>query len=412
MPGERQWRWNLRACAAGFGAVNIRGGDAWPNKPWSSTAPPSEFRPYVDASSTLTEFSWRAVILGAIFGALFGAVSVYVGPARRADGFRVDSDRRAVDFNSSRVRQIHDSRKQHRADHRLGGRIGCGGRDLHFAGADLHGVFAEHGILARLFSRADRRMARRAVHDSAAAAAHRQGARQSAVSRGHGVRRRAGGGRARRLVRRQRVLGSGHRRRLHLADELDADVAGPAGVSARSGCPGASFRAAITSEYLGVGYIIGPKTAGTIFAGGVFSWLVLMPAIRFFGQNLTGPLYPSTIPIAQMSPDQMWSSYIRPIGAGAVAAAGLITLIRTLPTIVSALTAGLKDVRAQRAGTAAEDGPPGTRSADEVRADRIGRPAGDDLGAADVQADSRSGHRPVLESRGGGARHGFRLSCL
>jgi len=48
-------------------------------KPWSSTAPPAEFRPYVDASSTLTEFSWRAVILGAIFGALFGAVSVYVG---------------------------------------------------------------------------------------------------------------------------------------------------------------------------------------------------------------------------------------------------------------------------------------------------------------------------------------------
>src|SRR5882757_7383520 len=97
--------------------------------------------------------------------------------------------------------------------------------------------------------------------------------------------------------------------------------------------PGASFRAAITSEYLGVGYIIGPKTAGTIFAGGVFSWLVLMPAIKFFGQNMPGPLYPSTIPIAQMSPDQIWSSYIRPIGAGAVAAAGLITLIRTLPTI-------------------------------------------------------------------------------
>ncbi|MGH9681821.1 MAG: OPT family oligopeptide transporter, partial [Candidatus Acidiferrales bacterium] len=118
--------------------------------------------------------------------------------------------------------------------------------------------------------------------------------------------------------------------------------------------PGGSFRAAIYSEYLGVGYIIGPKTAGTIFAGGVFSWLVLMPAIRFFGQGITSPLYPSTIPISQMSPDQLWSAYIRPIGAGAVAAAGLITLIRTLPTIVSALTAGLKDVRAQRAGTAVE----------------------------------------------------------
>src|SRR5271169_1750210 len=120
--------------------------------------------------------------------------------------------------------------------------------------------------------------------------------------------------------------------------------------------PGASFRAAITSEYLGVGYIIGPKTAGTIFAGGVFSWLVLMPSIRFFGQNLSGPLYPSTIPIAQMTPEQLWSSYVRPIGAGAVAMAGLITLVRTLPTIVSALTAGLKDVRAQRAGTAPQEG--------------------------------------------------------
>src|SRR5258707_7969357 len=48
-------------------------------KPWSSTAPPADFRPYVDASSTMTEFSWRAVILGSLFGILFGAVSVYVG---------------------------------------------------------------------------------------------------------------------------------------------------------------------------------------------------------------------------------------------------------------------------------------------------------------------------------------------
>jgi uncharacterized oligopeptide transporter (OPT) family protein len=118
--------------------------------------------------------------------------------------------------------------------------------------------------------------------------------------------------------------------------------------------PGSSFRAAITSEYLGVGYIIGPKVAGTLFAGGVFSWLVLMPAIKFFGSlNPTLALYPSTIPIPQMTPDQLWASYIRPMGAGAVAAAGLITLLKTTPTIVSALTAGLKDVRAKQ-GTLTE----------------------------------------------------------
>ena len=57
----------------------VLGGVVLAEKPWSSTAPPAEFRPYVDASSTMTEFSWRAVILGALFGILFGAVSVYVG---------------------------------------------------------------------------------------------------------------------------------------------------------------------------------------------------------------------------------------------------------------------------------------------------------------------------------------------
>ena len=112
--------------------------------------------------------------------------------------------------------------------------------------------------------------------------------------------------------------------------------------------PGASFRMAITSEYLGVGYIIGPKVSGILFAGGVVSWLLIMPAIKFFGQ-LSGntPIYPATIPIPLMTPDDLWRSYIRPMGAGAVAAAGLITLMRTMPTIISALRAGLKDFRSQ-----------------------------------------------------------------
>ena len=81
----------------------------------------------------------------------------------------------------------------------------------------------------------------------------------------------------------------------------------------------------------------------------MISWLVLMPAIKFFGSlSPNAPLYPSTVPIPQMSPDQLWASYIRPMGAGAVAASGLITLIKTMPTIFSALTAGLADVRKRR----------------------------------------------------------------
>jgi uncharacterized oligopeptide transporter (OPT) family protein len=105
---------------------------------------------------------------------------------------------------------------------------------------------------------------------------------------------------------------------------------------------GGSIRADCTPEYLGVGYIIGARVAAIMFAGGVFSWLVLMPAIYFFGSHLSAPLYPGTVPIADMAPSDLWRTYVRPMGAGAVACSGLITLIRTLPTIVGALSQAIR----------------------------------------------------------------------
>ena len=118
---------------------------------------------------------------------------------------------------------------------------------------------------------------------------------------------------------------------------------------------GAAIRVDAVPEYLGVGYIIGARVAGTMFAGGVFSWLVLMPAIYFFGSHLPGALYPATKPVAQMSPGELWSSYVRPMGAGAVAASGLITLFRTIPTIVGALKAGLGNLRKSKETLASEE---------------------------------------------------------
>lgn len=115
---------------------------------------------------------------------------------------------------------------------------------------------------------------------------------------------------------------------------------------------GAAIRADVTPEYLGVGYIIGPKVSGIIFAGGVFSWLVLMPLIHFFGAGLDHPIYPGTKLISLMTPSELWSTYIRPMGAGAVAAAGLITLVKTIPTIVGALTSGFSKMRKSESGKA------------------------------------------------------------
>ncbi|HZP04438.1 MAG TPA: oligopeptide transporter, OPT family [Terracidiphilus sp.] len=113
---------------------------------------------------------------------------------------------------------------------------------------------------------------------------------------------------------------------------------------------GASIKADATPEYLGVGYIIGPRVAGIIFSGGAFSWFVLMPLMYFFGKEIAHPIYPGTVPIAQMGPSQLWSTYIRPMGAGAVAAAGLITLLKTVPTIVNALTAGFRTMQPGASG--------------------------------------------------------------
>ncbi|MGI4826802.1 MAG: OPT family oligopeptide transporter, partial [Janthinobacterium lividum] len=110
---------------------------------------------------------------------------------------------------------------------------------------------------------------------------------------------------------------------------------------------GSALRADCTSEYLGVGYIIGLRVAAILLAGGVFSWFVLMPAIYFFGSHMPGPIYPGTTPISAMDPSTLWRTYVRPMGAGAVAAAGLITLLRTAPTIVSALTQGFRQIGAK-----------------------------------------------------------------
>ena len=85
--------------------------------------------------------------------------------------------------------------------------------------------------------------------------------------------------------------------------------------------------------------------AGYLFAGGTIAYLVLVPAIKFFGEGLAEPLFPATMLIKDMSAGQVRSNYIFYIGAGAVASAGIIALLRALPTIVSAFRSGFQDLK-------------------------------------------------------------------
>src|SRR5579862_7708655 len=321
-------------------------------KLWSSTAPPAEFRPYVDASSAMTEFSWRAVILGALFGILFGAVSVYVG--LRA-GLTVSASIPIAVLSISILRGFGRATI---LENNIVQTTGSAGESaaagviftmpaLIFLGFSLNTEYWRvfylallGGTLGVLFMIPLRRQLIVKEHGNLT---FPEGTACADVL----VAGERGGSFAGRVFW---GLGLGG------VYTFCMNTLGlwPSQPDYQPGwLPGASARCTITSEYLGVGYIIGPRVAGTLFAGGVISWLVMMPAIRFFGSLAPGAaLYPSTVPIPQMSPDQLWATYIRPMGAGAVAASGLITLIKTMPTIFAALGAGMKDVRKSRESAA------------------------------------------------------------
>lgn len=108
---------------------------------------------------------------------------------------------------------------------------------------------------------------------------------------------------------------------------------------------GARVAAEISPELLGVGYIIGPRVASYMLGGGVVAALVLTPLIKFFGTGLTTNIFPAPPGelIGNMNASLIFDRYVRYIAAGAVAAGGVISLIKSLPTIVQAFRAGVRD---------------------------------------------------------------------
>ncbi|HEX4859432.1 MAG TPA: oligopeptide transporter, OPT family [Usitatibacteraceae bacterium] len=116
---------------------------------------------------------------------------------------------------------------------------------------------------------------------------------------------------------------------------------------------GGSVGIEISPELLGVGYVIGPRIASVMCAGGVLAYLLLIPLIQFFGDALTTPLAPGAKLIRDMSPNDIRSAYVLYIGAGAVAAGGLISLVRAGPMIWQSLVSSFKGFDRAGAGGAA-----------------------------------------------------------
>src|SRR5437879_3254099 len=303
---------------------------------WSSTAPPGEFRTYVPSEESLTEFSLRAVLLGALFGILFGAVTVYVG--LRA-GMTVSASIPIAVLSISILRAFG---KATILENNIVQTAGS-------AGESVSGgvIFTIPALIFLGFPMEIQRIFLLALVGGWLGVFFMIPLRRQLIVKEHGnllypegtacadvlIAGDKGGSFASRVFM---GLGLGGVYTLFQNENLFGSWTSSPAYNP-SWLPGGSIRGNTTSEYLGVGYIIGPRIAGVIFAGGVFAWLVVMPAIKFFGGHLTQPLYPGTMLISDMTSDDMWKAYIRPIGAGAVAASGLITLLKTTPTIIGAL---------------------------------------------------------------------------
>ena len=305
-----------------------------------------EFQPFISSNDTRPEFTLRAVLLGSFFGIIFGAVTVYVG--LRA-GLTVAASIPIAVLSISILRAFGRSSILENVIVQTTGNAGqsiAAGviftlPALIFLGFDLEywRIFVLAligGFLGVLFMVPLRRELIVEEHGNlkfpegtacadVLIAGEKGGSFASRVFFGLGL------GAVYTFFQNENLFGVWPG-----TPEFQPDF-GPHHVM-----KGASIKADATPEYLGVGYIIGPKTAGVMVAGGVLSWLVLMPLIYFFGKEVGHPIYPGTVPVELMGPSDMWKTYIRPIGAGAVAAAGVIALLKTMPTIIGALTSGFK----------------------------------------------------------------------
>ncbi|HLX11522.1 MAG TPA: oligopeptide transporter, OPT family [Bacteroidota bacterium] len=312
-----------------------------------------EFKPFVSAETIMPEFTLKAIILGAFFGILFGAASVYL--ALRA-GLTVSASIPIAVLSIAVFKKIGKSTI---LENNIVQTIGSAGESIAagvvFTFPAL--IFLTGGV--EFFNYFN--VFTLALVGGTIGVLFMVPLRRSLIVKEHGtlpypegtacaevlVAGEKGGEMARYVFS---GLGmAALYKTLMSIGALWKDV--PSFTSGRgSSFPNAQVSAEITPEYLGVGYIIGPRIAGVLVAGGVLSYLVLIPLISFIGDSLPAILKPGAKLISQMSPSDIRLGYVRYIGAGAVASAGIITLIRTLPTIISAFRDSFKSLKEVRAG--------------------------------------------------------------
>jgi putative OPT family oligopeptide transporter len=301
--------------------------------------------PYVSAANVIPEFTPRAVILGALFGVVFGASTVYLG---LKTGLTVSASIPIAVLSITLLRMLGRStilennivQTTGSAGESIAGGIVFTIPALLILGLDLDVlrtslIALTGGLLGVLLMIPLRRSLIVKEHGvlpypegtacaEVLVAGEKGGSDAKTVFLGFGVG----------LIYKFLMLG------FKFWKEIPDKIL--------SGYQNARVAMEISPELLGVGYIIGPRTASFMLGGGVIAALVLTPVIKFFGAGLTTNIFPAGAGelIANMSAGQVFDRYVRYIAAGAVATGGIISLLRSLPTIVRAFSSGAKDFSA------------------------------------------------------------------
>jgi putative OPT family oligopeptide transporter len=333
--------------------------------------PVAEFKPYVPADQEIPEFTVKAVILGAIFGIIFGAVTVYL--ALRA-GLTVSASIPIAVLSIAVFKRLGKSTI---LENNIVQTIGSAGESVaagvvfttpaflfiaggaeYFRYLQIMTLAAVGGVLGVLLMVPMRRALIVKEHGElpypegtacaeVLVAGERGGEMAKTVFAGFWV--------ALGYTILQRIM--------HLWGEAFQFASGPTG-----NYRNASLTSEVTPEYLGVGYIIGPRIAGIMVSGSVLSWLALIPLLSMFvpdAQVHADLLKLGFTPewIAGNAPaNWFYRAYIRYIGAGAVAMAGLLTLLRTLPVIYTSIRDSVRDMR----GGGVEKGLAGNRTERDI----------------------------------------------
>jgi putative OPT family oligopeptide transporter len=328
--------------------------------PETETKPAAEFKPYVPPEVELPEFTLKAVILGAVFGLIFGAVTVYL--ALRA-GLTVSASIPIAVLSIAVFKKLGRSTI---LENNIVQTIGSAGESIaagvvfttpaflfiaqgseYFNYVQIMTLAAVGGILGVLLMVPMRRALIVKEHGTlpypegtacaeVLVAGEKGGTMARTVFAGFGVA----------------FFYTVLQKFCLLWNEKFQFATGPT-----AAYKNATLTSEVTPEYLGVGYIIGPRIAGIMVSGSVLSWLALIPLLSMFVSDATAQ---ADLLKRGHSPNDIneWSvaqhyyfAYIRYIGAGAVAMAGLLTLLRTMPTIVASVRDSMRDLRQANGGS-------------------------------------------------------------